>query len=435
MMCWVSGMSPPLPDSDRQVESETFAEWLRQMEEMPPDALEWGEIDAFVKMVEDLAALKDEERAAARQEALRAAFAEVREEYEAELRYLDGYDALGSWEEQASGSPAIARPALELLQSVQAALDEYRPVRPQAESRQEEEERAVQRREREERVLELVSGWDEMAAEALRAEALREEQEAAVSDQGGETEGEEQPQDTAEETPAVSPEKHEALVAEVQRLREEKDVSEAKAAILVQENSGLRADMEALEREASEVRAELLQSQSMAESWRLGYVSAKAASNGDESEETPPPDSVNEAVARAEESFPDQLAFALNSKSAKNSPYQKPEEVFDVLAWLATEYHSRRTSPSGQAPHFDKLLKEACSGWSYKPKQTEVTRDQFIEWYTTTLGDKSYDLVAHIGKGNSYDPKNTMRIAFAWDDDLRKVVVGFIGHHQRNRSS
>ena len=172
----------------------------------------------------------------------------------------------------------------------------------------------------------------------------------------------------------------------------------------------------------------------MEESWRVAYVSARAADAGGPVEEATPPDTVNEAVARVEESFPNQLAISLNSKSAKNSPFQRPGEVFDALAWLATVYHSRRMRP-GKQPHFDKLLRESCSGWSYKPKQTEVTKEQFDEWYTTTMDGRSYDLDAHIGKGNSYDPKNTIRIAFAWDDELSKVVVGYIGHHQRTRSS
>ena len=108
--------------------------------------------------------------------------------------------------------------------------------------------------------------------------------------------------------------------------------------------------------------------------------------------------------------------------------------MFDALAWLATAYHDRRANPGG-SPDFDRLLKESCPGWSYKSSQTEITREQFEEWYTTTWEGKSYVLNPHLGKGISYDPQNTIRIAFDWDDDRKRVVVGYIGMHQRNRKS
>ena len=108
--------------------------------------------------------------------------------------------------------------------------------------------------------------------------------------------------------------------------------------------------------------------------------------------------------------------------------------MFDALAWLATEYHRRRSNP-GAAPNFDKLIKEACPGWSYKSKQTGVTKEQFTEWYTTAVDGKSYELDAHIGKGTSFDPQQTIRVAFDWDDELKQVIVGYLGKHQRNRRS
>ena len=39
------------------------------------------------------------------------------------------------------------------------------------------------------------------------------------------------------------------------------------------------------------------------------------------------------------------------------------------------------------------------------------------------------------GKGTSFDPQNTIRIAFDWDDEEKRVVVGYIGRHQKNRRS
>ena len=39
--------------------------------------------------------------------------------------------------------------------------------------------------------------------------------------------------------------------------------------------------------------------------------------------------------------------------------------------------------------------------------------------------------MTHLGKGASFDPKSTIRIGFAWDDERRRVVVGYVGRHQR----
>ena len=169
----------------------------------------------------------------------------------------------------------------------------------------------------------------------------------------------------------------------------------------------------------------------MEEGWRQAYVSARVASAVDEDE--PPPASVREAVDRARKAFPDQLLFAPNSKSDKNSPFLRPDEVFDALAWLATDYQQLRSNPPGKPPPFDTLLKVSCPGWSYRPHQSALTRERFDEWYRTEVDGRSYDLGAHLAKGTNHDPQTTIRIAFAWDDERDRVIVGYLGRHQRNR--
>ena len=93
------------------------------------------------------------------------------------------------------------------------------------------------------------------------------------------------------------------------------------------------------------------------------------------------------------------------------------------LGW-APSTTGPRTREAGRDPQFDKLLKEACSGWFYKPKQTDETKDQFPEWYRTRVEDREYELDMHVGKGTSFDPQNTIRIGFDWDEEEKRVVVG-----------
>lgn len=235
---------------------------------------------------------------------------------------------------------------------------------------------------------------------------------------------------TEAESPARESAAAAALEAEVSRLGEDNRR-------LAQDNEGLRFDKDLLAEENDKLRTDLARSGESEEYWRSAYVAVSAgqsraamglSASGD-------PDTVNEALDLAQSMFPNELAIALNSKSSKNSPFRKPDETLAALSWLATEYRRRRTTPSESRPDFNKLLKESCPGWFYKPGQTEVTAEQFIEWYTTSVDGKTHRLYHHIGKGNSHDPQNTIRIAFSWDDESQRVIVGFLGLHQRNRRS
>ena len=232
------------------------------------------------------------------------------------------------------------------------------------------------------------------------------------------------------QTESSSREATAALEAEVAKLGEDNRR-------LAQDNEGLRFDKDLLAEESDKLRTDLARSGESEEYWRSAYVAVSAgqsraamglSASGD-------PDTVNEALDLAQSMFPNELAIALNSKSSKNSPFRKPDETLAALSWLATEYRRRRTTPSESRPDFNKLLKESCPGWFYKPGQTEVTAEQFIEWYTTSVDGKTHRLYHHIGKGNSHDPQNTIRIAFSWDDESQRVIVGFLGLHQRNRRS
>ena len=42
--------------------------------------------------------------------------------------------------------------------------------------------------------------------------------------------------------------------------------------------------------------------------------------------------------------------------------------------------------------------------------------------------------VERFGTGNGH-PRGTIRIAFLWDAERKKVVVGYIGRHQRTRAT
>ena len=425
MLCCVAGMAPMLADDHPGFESDDLQDWTDHLDELPHDAPEWGEIDDFIAAVREIASRKDFERDRFLARELTDKLDAIGSEFEPELRYL-GVD-VSSWNEQSAEKYDPFDGTLELANKLYDCLRLYRPVRQQGDSRTEEAERAVERARHEEQVLQVVLDW-----EGLMSAPDPDDEVLDHTDSPREGDDDPAQPDAPEPGHTVSTEEHDAAIAALDRLRQDGESLRDENDRLAQANADLRADRLTLHKERDELSAELSLSRDMEQTWRDSYVAAAAAGAGEPGEPPAQPESVNEAVALAERSFPGQLAFALNSKSDKNSRFQKPNEVFDALAWLATEYHQRRARP-GNTPQFDMLLKEACSGWSYKPGQTEVTREQFIDWYTATLDGVRYDLSHHLAKGNSRDPRTTIRIAFAWDAEKRQVIVGFIGLHQRNR--
>ena len=439
MLCYVSGRIPELPHRDRdgfRIEAPLFLEWLDRLDELPPDAPEWANMGRFVAAMAEIATEKAAVLISHQIDTIGQAVDEMVEDFGDELQYLD-LD-LGSWSEDTAARPSVVSEALELVEALKDELAGYHPVRPQASSRSDELQRADERRKCEEAILGIVARWEQMmdAAESPDDEQTPSsgtDESSNAPDGDGPAAGE---NDTADQGgnahPTVPTSENGALGTELERVKREGESHRSENVALRRKNEGLKSDKTLLNAEISELRNHLSLSRGAEESWRRAYVSARQS--GPVQHEPMAVLRVNDAVALAERTFPDELLFCLNSKSDKDSPFQRPEELFDVLAWLATEYSRLRTNP-GASPDFNMLVKEACPGWSYKPHQAGGTKQQFTEWYTATADGKTYELYAHIGKGTSFDPQQTIRVAFAWDDDLKKVIVGYIGRHQRNRRS
>ena len=150
------------------------------------------------------------------------------------------------------------------------------------------------------------------------------------------------------------------------------------------------------------------------------------------------PESVRDAVNRAERIFSDELMFKLNKKSEVNSGFEKPAEVFNVLTWLAVDYRGGMLKPDvgrSMKEWLEEKLKKGCPNWSYSPRQSPTTVGKNPEEYQTTADGRKFDLHEHVKRGTSRDVKATIRIAFAWDDENGKVIVGYIGRHQKTGQS
>ena len=412
MVCWVAGR---LPCRDvPAVESPRFQRWLEELEKLPSDAREWADAKQFADCVKGIADAKADEFVNRHMTALKDSIDQVHARFKDELRYLDV--DVATWFKAAEKLPLAVPEAQALVAAMKKALAEYEKLRPQAPSLEKEKRRVAMRSQCEERFFGLVRDWRELMARQPAPNAVREPAGKYRTD--------------AEDD--VSSEPMEPLAANNKMLENELESLKIDNASLQTKVDGGTLERAQLNDAIGQLKCELAQQREAEQYWRQAYVAAKRP----ETEADAPVAfaSVADAVLRAKETFDNELLFALNGKSSKNCPFQKPDEVYEALAWLATEFHRRRPG-CGSNPDFDRLIRETCSGWSYKPNQTETTMGKYSEWYQATVGGRTYELSAHIGKGNSFDPKNTIRIAFAWDDDSNRVVIGYIGHHQRNRRS
>ena len=229
----------------------------------------------------------------------------------------------------------------------------------------------------------------------------------------------------------ISAELHDIKRENAQRAQERDDIK-AENARLQAENEGLTADLQQLKKENSTLQTELYDSENQAVYWRNQHDAATADSNAPRIPEKFA--SIAEAIRFSEERHPEKLLISLNRKSDTTDFYHSPNQVWGALDWLATTYHDAQT---GESPNkdIDASLRKACNGWSYSPHQSEDALNRYTEWYETTVGDKTYTLRKHISKGVRCGAKNIIRIAFEWDEENRRVVVGYIGPHQQNRQT
>lgn len=201
------------------------------------------------------------------------------------------------------------------------------------------------------------------------------------------------------------------------------------------DNEAKEARALALERELKDVSEALFREQQLTLTLRAALDDRKAGRSA-EAEEQLPPQNVSEAIERAKAQFVDRLAFSLNGKSDENSPFDAPNEVHAVFAWLSTTYYESKTG-SRSCPDLDKSIRETLPGWRYSGHQNDSTARSYKmkDWYEcpwSSSRNGKLEIHEHVKCGRSRDAEETIRIAFAWDEASKKVVIGFIGQHQKN---
>lgn len=209
----------------------------------------------------------------------------------------------------------------------------------------------------------------------------------------------------------------------VEALQRENAVLKADKESARQENTELKVTAETAREAIGELRA-------AAEATHLSDVEAQRA------EETlaAPPDfgDVASVIDFVENRWPNELRLALNKNSDPRLYFDQPNQVYSALEWLATTYRNSRTGEKSVS-NLDVSLFTTC-GWRYRPFQPDAAPGKYRSDYQTTDAGVKYTLDEHIGRGAGRTP-GQIRVAFAWDEERKMVVVGYIGRHQRSNTT
>jgi len=200
------------------------------------------------------------------------------------------------------------------------------------------------------------------------------------------------------------------------------------------EIEGLKKGNRELQEQIEEERKNSENYKHQAESFKEAYLSLRSTGKVEDEGKLLPPTSVEDVVNKIEEEFSDRVEFKLIKKSfVKGNPFEDVEGLYSAFRFLATTYFEART---GVQNCLD--LKKACkdsSGFTYTHNQEKTTMGRFSNFYKLNYGGKNVLLEEHLGKSTTRDPRETIRVGFFFDKDEEKIVVGYIGKHQKNRLS
>lgn len=397
-----------------------FDDFFAELRSLPASYPEWdGPLSRLMEEIAELKANKTREMEEANGPGSRIvevvdAHAEVLSffEWNADERLPN---ARGPWDDTESVGTAI--------ENLAELLERYETVRERGATYGEETRRATERVEFQEKILEALAALEEAAVMPTPKPVI--EEIVPVEDTSAEDDSEPETAETAEIADVTND-------VERQYLRE---LVEA----LQRENADLKAAQDAAHRQITELST-------AAEAAQKGYQALEQEQTDlhDEAEEAAPkyaevqeqetlaapPDfgDVASVLDFVENRWPNELRLALNNNSDHKLYFDQPNQVYSALEWLATTY---RNSKTGEKPvgNLDVSLFTTC-GWRYRPFQSDAAPGKYRSDYQTTDAEKNYSLDEHIGRGTGRTP-GQIRVAFAWDEERKMVVVGYVGRHQR----
>ena len=419
-----------LTPSDPDALEKSLKELLPALRDLPATLPLWREaVPQFKDSLSEIITRKDEELLRVR--GLTDELDRIQSAYATELSFFR--HGAEDWDTLVLAMSLAAANGIDKSGRVIAGLENsfqtYRKITGRANTLAEERERREKRHDLEVTIEGMLNEIDELPhTTAVVSEPISEPageiQQQAQSDSASEL---------RKELDALKLERETLLDSNHALTQDADSLGEANRA-LQGEVTGLNADKQALADEVGELRDQLQLSEGQELYWRSAYEAE--VSSKDMTAPDPIPseiESIRQALGLARARYGNRIAIRLNKKSDPDYGYTRPKEVWDALEWLATVYHPTQTGKA-RVIDLNESIRNTCSGWEYKANQTDITLNMYREWYTTTMDGNTYELRKHIGKGTGRD-SNIIRVAFDWDEDLQRVIVGYIGPHQRNRVS
>lgn len=448
MLWYVSGkLPPPLSEVEDPSHRVDFERWKELLLALRPDAPQWEGALEFAAAISEIREEKEKQRARDAVNQLRTRVEDIWIEYSDELIYLE--KNIGLWGSAQKIQPEEALNTLEQVNNLESLLEQYRPIRDQAQSRSVESSRAGRRAELEAEIISTVvdlepifvppsgqvifeatsqAGRDSITGEELSLEAdaeleISEEDEDILSLTPVDPE-----QDGIDECDDVMPVELLAELEEAMAIDPESEEAPAEDDV----NSSILAGLQSLREDLELLKAQLVNSNGTSPSEEESSL-PEPISFDDEQGEAQSSDGLTAVVLQAQERFPRQLLFRLNSESwVQGNPFEDPQSVTDALEWLASTYATARQEELDFV-NLNESLYQACR-WKYSNNQHDRTFFQNEGHYRMLVNGKAYYLNETIGKGVGGDPVNTIRIAFYWDRQRERVVIGYIGQHQQSGS-
>lgn len=490
MLWYVSGKLPP-PQSEVMDPSERvdFEHWKELLLALRSDAPQWEQALEFAAAIGDIVLEKEKQRARDAVNQLKTKVEDIWLEFSDELVYLE--KNIAQWGSARNIQPEEALETLAKVNNLDSLLSQYRPIRDQAQSRSVESSRAGRRAELEAEIISTVSDL-EPAFDPARSPG-RLEPELTIDADSPDCEvvpdqeaidqaptdladtGDMEPADPCEEllpvdlvasapdledltlTPEFMDAASEALtpISESPEIETEalSPAPEGPTPVLESLNSRLEAltpppdapDSEPGHGQSADVNVSILAG---LQSLREDLEQLKEQLSGSNGAGSPAQDSdalgagltpdpangvqatgLAAVVMRAREWYSNRLVFRLNAESwVEGNPYEDDQSVSDALEWLSATYYSAR---QGEFDHtqLTESLYRACR-WKYSSNQSDTSFFQSEGHYRMLVNGRAYFLNETIGKGVGEDPVNAIRIAFYWDRQRERVVIGYIGQHK-----
>lgn len=120
-------------------------------------------------------------------------------------------------------------------------------------------------------------------------------------------------------------------------------------------------------------------------------------------------------------------------KAAKDSPLADPRKAYEAL-WLLKEYYVPTLYGDRDAAS-DLEMQCTARGLEVCKVGTAATSHRYKAQYEITWRGQHYTMDRHVSGNSSRDPRLTLRVYFAVDENTATVIVGFLPGHLDNRMS